>query len=189
MMGSRPPTDFGTGGPGSSTSPGENTGNGSSRSTDVAAIAGGVVGGVLGLLVLVGGALWCVRRRRTRGPLLLDVARAPSPFPVPPLSRGAPQVSTSHFPEIQQREVEQTRPLLALTTPPSSAATFGGSTSTSDPVSNHPVPGASTRGPAPHAPQQDELIGLRTEIEDLRRIMLNVRVEEQGIQEAPPEYS
>ncbi|EPS95243.1 hypothetical protein FOMPIDRAFT_1054403 [Fomitopsis schrenkii] len=172
--------------PGSSKSPGGDSNKGGSHATDVGAIVGGVVGGVVGLLVLLGAALWFVRRRKAQKPAsLLDMTGTrtePTPFEGPPEIVVSPQSPAGYIvSEKRRREMEQREnvPLLPSTAPSSSAS--GGSTSA--------PPGDSTISSVSYRSRQDELVGLRSEIADLRRIMLNVQVERPEGSEAPPEYS
>lgn len=173
--------------PNPSASPGSDSSNGGSGHTHVAAIAGGVVGGVVGLLVLVGAALWFVRRRKTRKPAsLLDMTGTrtePTPFEGPSETVVSPQSTQSpaaYLPEKRRREMEQRESAPLLNTAPSSTTSSG---TTSVP------PGPSTSSSTSYQSRQDELVGLRTEIEDLRRIMLGVHMERPEGSEAPPEYS
>lgn len=183
MSGSPSPTSSS---PGSSKSPGGDSNKGGSHATDVGAIVGGVVGGVVGLLVLLGAALWFVRRRKAQKPAsLLDMTGTrtePTPFEGPPEIVVSPQSPAGYIvSEKRRREMEQREnvPLLPSTAPSSSAS--GGSTSA--------PPGDSTISSVSYRSRQDELVGLRSEIADLRRIMLNVQVERPEGSEAPPEYS
>ena len=76
-------------------------------------------------------------------------------------------------------EQRESAPLLSVTTPFSTAG--GGDTSA--------PPGPSTVSSDLNRSRQDDLVGLRTDIQDLRRLMLNVHVERPEGSEAPPEYS
>lgn len=141
----------------------------------------------MGLLVLVGGALWFFRRRKTQKPAsLLDVTGTrtePTPFEGQPeivVSPQSPQSPVVYAPEKRRREMEQRESVPLLHTAPSSTASGGGTSA---------IPGPSTTSSASYQSRQDELVGLRTEIEDLRRIMLNVHIEAPEGSEAPPEYS
>ncbi|KAH9914020.1 uncharacterized protein B0H18DRAFT_1046847 [Fomitopsis serialis] len=168
----------------SPTQSGSSTNRGSK--VDVGAIAGGVVGGVVGLLVLVGLVLLlCRRRRNQKNVALLDTTGTrtePTPFEsAPAFAAQAPGVILT---EKRRRELESPReeePLLPLTgsfsamgdEPPSGSAT---------------VPSTTTNGVGS---RENDLLGLRSVIEDLRRMMLDVHLErpEPSDLGAPPDYS
>lgn len=170
-----------TSGSGSSKSQGSGGNKGGSRAPNIGAIVGGVVGGVVGLLVLVGAAFWFLRRRKTQEPASVpDLSGAmmePTPFvQSEPVVFPLPQAD--HVPEKRRREMQQREnvPLLPSTAPSTSVLSSEGSSGR---------PGASTISSDSYRSRQDELVGLRTEIADLRRIMLSAQVEGS---EAPPEY-
>ncbi|TFY56071.1 hypothetical protein EVJ58_g7853 [Rhodofomes roseus] len=160
---------------------------GSGSHVDVGAIAGGVVGGVVGLLALLGLLVWFFRRRQSRKrPGFLDTSGTRTePTPFEP-SSAAPDVNMT---EKRRRELQSPRegiPLLSVN---------GSSSATGDAEDVLPGgPGASlpsTTSDSSRPSRHDELLGLRSEIEDLRRIMLNVHIErpEPSDLGAPPVYS
>lgn len=164
------------------------SGNGhDSRHAHIAAIIGSVVGGIVGLLLFAGGILWFVYCRKTRKPAsLLDMTGTrtePTPFAAQQETTVLPpflQSLASYIPEKQRRKMEQEGSPLLYSTAPHTALSSG---ATSAP------PGPSTTGSTSHQSRQDELVGLRTDIEDLRRIVLNAHIERPEGSEAPPEYS
>ena len=160
--------------------------NGHRHGSDVAAIVGGIVGSIVGLLVLVVGALWIVCGCKRRKPAsLLDMTGTrtePTPFEGRQeihVSRQSLRYLASYTTEKQRRKMEQENAALPLTTEPSVASSG---------VTSAP-PGPSTTSSASHQARQDELVVLRTDIEDLRRIVLNSHIELPEGSEAPPEYS
>ncbi|KZT68277.1 hypothetical protein DAEQUDRAFT_337507 [Daedalea quercina L-15889] len=167
---------------------------GSSHSTNTGAIVGGVVGGVLGLLVLLGLLFWLLRRRRTRKTNidLLDTSGTRTePTPYQPAPANAPQTPLVLMSEKRQREIAEREGLPLL--PKSSTAPYSTVSDAPQSTSGSASAGGtlpSTLSSDSSRSRQDELLGLRSDIENLRRIMLSVHVErpEPSDLGAPPEY-
>ncbi|KAH9924399.1 uncharacterized protein B0H18DRAFT_1119936 [Fomitopsis serialis] len=154
-----------------------------SGSVDVGAITGGVVGGVIALLALIGLALW-VRRRRRQNDFLLDTTGArtePTPFESEPgFAHNRPAVVLS---EKQQRELPKEGVPLLPSMGLSSAVV-------DEPPSGRMADPSATSNELVRT-RQDELSGLWSLFEDLRMLMMSVRIErpEPSDLGAPPEYS
>lgn len=166
--------------------PVSHSGGGSmSSSVDVRAVVGAVVGGIVGLVVVIG-LTWLWWRRRRFAPLrdFGEAKTEPTPF----------QTEPNLIPERVPAALAEKQQLLSSRKAPSL------------PSDNNPSPGESND--ATHVPstaevrldanlstdrvRRDQLLGLRSEINDLRRIVLNAQVErvsELSDLGAPPGYS
>ncbi|KAH9914023.1 uncharacterized protein B0H18DRAFT_1125885 [Fomitopsis serialis] len=168
----------------STTSPTAPSASGSGgNKVDVSAVAGGVVGGVVGLLALAGLVLWLVRRHRNqKNAALFDTTGTrtePAPFEAAPaFAAQAPGIILT---EKQRRELESPRE----ETPVLPSAGSSSAIPLDEPPSEGTMVPSSANGVSVGS-RENELLGLHSMIEELRRItgMLNVHIES-----APPEYT
>lgn len=140
----------------------------------IGAIVGGVLGGLAGLLLIVGLMLGLLRRRRRHISTSKDKTK-PTPFVEP--SHSSPFV-------LEKRERD---PLTRRQIPifarshfrDSSLTAVGGPSETLPPASYHIA-----------RLREEELLGIRSEIEELRRFMQSTHIEPASSDlGAPPDYS
>jgi len=163
----------------------------------VGAIVGGVVGGVACLALIVLAALFYRRRKRqalasSEKEDILGEYQPPDPFPY----ESSPFSSTPNIPNIGVDQNSPHTPLVMSTklrehmhaqeqatgyrAPPSESSSSSSSAyaSTAPSSSRNPPSTVDTLSP-------QEIIGLRTEVENLRRVMQELHADRM---EAPPEY-
>ncbi|KZT68278.1 hypothetical protein DAEQUDRAFT_812241 [Daedalea quercina L-15889] len=162
--------------------------NSSLHSNDIETIVGGVVGGIIGLLALLALLLCFLRRRMIRQIVGLSGAAGtrtePTPFaPVPAFAPRPPVCLPSE--KFWREKGTSTRPEEAPLLP-----STGNSSTTSNAHVSNPLAIPLEANSGLDGSRQDELLGLRSEIQDLRRIM-NVHLvgREPSDLGAPPEYS
>ncbi|KAH9920686.1 uncharacterized protein B0H18DRAFT_1213278 [Fomitopsis serialis] len=154
-----------------------------SGSVDVGAITGGVVGGVVALLALIGLALWVLRRRR-QNVSLLDTTGArtePTPFESE-LGFAHNRLAVVLLEKQRQELLKEGVPLLPSMGLSSAVVDEPPSGSMTDPLTTSNELARS---------RQNELLGLRSSFEDLRMLVMSMRIErpEPSDLGAPPEYS
>ena len=174
--------------PSASESPTSSSHSRGSDHGNVGSIIGSAIGGVVALLVLGGAALLVVRRCKAQKHASLPDMAGSMTEPIP-FEWQSEAIMRSPFPvgyisEKQRRGMRrhsQDNVLLSPPTGPSLSASGGGPSV---------EPGNSDIGSTEYRSQRNHLNGLRADIEELRRIMLNfVHMESPERSKAPPEYS
>ena len=165
----------------------QDSGRSTSSSVNVKVIIGAVIGAVFGLFALIGLAwMWWLRRRSAP---LFDYGwakAAPTPFRVE-LSFTPCRIPMAFAEKQQNRQGEQTTSLPCDSTPLSSEEH-------SDTVGDAAMQDPSTANTGVGRHPQDQIRSLRSEIDNLRRIMLDAQVESipeprASALDAPPEYT